>query len=94
MWIRKGFLIIALLSCLIIGFAVGALLKMDSAFDTGYKHAYMEMTNLLKEGSEGNVQFYISDMPFKFSPQSDRKAIQFTIAGAGDEGMRRTWEGN
>lgn len=92
MQIRKGFIVILLIICLSLGFFAGAALKMDSVFETGYKYAYMEMANLLKEGSEGRSNFYVSGLPFKFKPQADRKAIQFNFAGVGDEGIRRVHE--
>lgn len=67
-----------------VGFAGGVLWTVEHAYDTGYKMAYLEMKQILKEGYHGNQDFYISGLPYKFRPQADRKALQ--IVGVGGVG--------
>jgi hypothetical protein len=67
---------------LFIGVAFGVLLSFilgwvvafnfSGSYETGYKMAYLEMQQLLKEGVKGKTDFYIQGLDsFKFYPRSN-----------------------
>lgn len=82
---------VAVVAMLSVAFVLGWVVGIDDGFDTGYRYAYREMENKLREGIQGGMKFAIDGLNVRFVPPR-QKQVQLVIAGAGDEGMRKTWE--
>lgn len=77
------------------GIVAGMILKPHANFEAGYTYAYREMNCLLKEGMEDEGDFFIPGLNYKFSPRTGKKPIiNYSIAGMGDEGLRKVWTPN
>ncbi|MEW5744084.1 MAG: hypothetical protein AB1805_01410 [Nitrospirota bacterium] len=61
-------------------FACGWLFGINEGVNTGYKVAYLEMDNLLKEGVNGGVKFSISGLNARFIPRQD-KTLMYKMSG-------------
>ena len=102
LYIPYWFLGILLISCLIVGFAVGALLKMDTAYDVGAKMAIEDIRQGTQTAYQDGQQFFwLSGIPYRMNAISENVVVivfkkpaedKFAIAGIGDEGKRKVWE--
>lgn len=81
-YIRIGLLIIIMASCLVMGFVVGAILKMDSAFDLGYKVAIDDIRQATKTAYRDKQPFFwLSNVPYKFNAISEKKVVINFVEG-------------
>jgi hypothetical protein len=61
-------------------FICGWLFGVNDGVNTGYKVAYLEMDNLLREGVSGGVKFSIRGLNARFVPRPD-KALMYMMSG-------------
>lgn len=61
-------------------FACGWLFGINDGVNTGYKVAYLEMDNLLREGVSGGVKFSIRGLSARFVPRED-KNVTYNMSG-------------
>lgn len=61
-------------------FACGWLFGVNDGVNTGYKVAYLEMDNLLREGVSGGVKFSIRGLSARFIPRED-KNVTYNMSG-------------
>lgn len=69
---NKGSAIITLIGA-IVSFLIGWVFAFNfsGSYETGYKMAYLEIQQLLKEGAKGKTDFYIKGLEeFKFYPRN------------------------
>ena len=98
-WWLLGMIVI---SCLIAGFAAGSILKMESAFVLGYNVAIDDIRQGTRTAhQDGQPFFWLAGIPYRFNAISEKTVVivfkdpaedNFVIAGAGDQGVRETWE--
>ena len=99
---KTRYLIIALV-CFAIAFFAGIVcgINLDGKFEVGEQYAYDVMRGAIEEGIEGGHNFGLKPIPgIRFMPKDDGNVSvklaprkHYQIAGAGGEGITRTWDG-
>lgn len=96
---------VIVITSLAIGFAAGAMMKLENVYDAGYNLGHKIAIEEIRLGTKTAYRdkqqfFWLPNIPYRFTAISEKIVVivfknpaeDDFIAGAGDEGVRKIWK--